>query len=113
MSQYTPPPAPSFNPAQPGVAPHRGTLILVLGILGLVICFICGFVAWSMGGTDLRRMDAGTMDPSGRGITQAGKILGMVGGILGCIGMLAGLAWFIFAVFVIGAAAAAGSGGHP
>lgn len=25
--------------------PHRGTLILVLGILGLVVCVICGIIA--------------------------------------------------------------------
>ena len=59
--------------------PHRGTLVLVLGILGLVLCGIfTGIPAWIMGSGDLKEIDAGTMDPSGRGITQAGKILGMV-----------------------------------
>jgi len=58
--------------------PHRGVMILVLGILGIVCCFICGIVAWVMGNNDLRDMDAGIMDPSGRGLTQAGKICGIV-----------------------------------
>ena len=63
--------------------PHRGTLILVLGILGLVCCGIFTAIpAWIMGSADLKEMDAGTMDPEGRGITNAGKICGMIGCIL-------------------------------
>jgi len=58
--------------------PHRGTLILVLGILGIVCCLICGIIAWVMGNGDLKEMDAGRMDSSGRGLTQAGKICGMI-----------------------------------
>ena len=59
------------------VAPHRGTLVLVLGLLGLVpLClFICGIVAWVLGSRDLREMDAGRMDPGGRGMTQAARIV--------------------------------------
>ena len=76
--------------------PHRGTLILVLGILSLVVCQPIGIAAWIMGGNDLKEMDAGTMDPSGRGSTQAGKICGMIGCILMIIfiviwGLLLGL----------------------
>lgn len=73
---YTSPSGPD-QPVQP-VQPHRGTAVLVLGILGLVLCFILGIVAWVMGNTDLAEMDAGRMDPSGRSITQAGKICGMI-----------------------------------
>jgi hypothetical protein len=68
--------------------PHRGVLVLVLGILGIVCCFILGIVAWVMGNNDLREMDAGTMDPSGLGLTKAGKICGMVGVILAIIGIV-------------------------
>ena len=67
------------------LTPHRGTAVLVLGILGLVVCFICGIIAWVMGKSDLEAMDAGTMDPSGRGTTQAGKICGMISVILWCV----------------------------
>ena len=70
------------------MAPHRGTLILVLGILGICCCFICGIIAWVMGKNDLREMDAGKMDPTGRGLTNAGKICGMVGVILALIGIV-------------------------
>jgi len=68
--------------------PHRGTLILVLGILGLVICGPLGIVAWVMGSGDLKEIDAGTMDPAGRGTTQAGKICGIIATILMIIGVI-------------------------
>ena len=81
--------------------PHRGTLILVLGILSLVICGPLGIAAWIMGSGDLKEMDASTMDPSGRGNTQAGKICGIIGTILMIIGVI------IFGIlFTIGFAAA-------
>ncbi len=63
---------------QPGLVPHRGGVILALGILGLVTCGILGIIAWIMGNDDLRKMDTGIMDPGGRDLTQAGKICGMV-----------------------------------
>jgi len=47
--------------------PHRGTLILVLGIVSIFVCgIILGPIAWVMGNNDLREMSAGTMDPSGK-----------------------------------------------
>jgi len=62
----------------------------VLGILGLVLCAICGIIAWVMGNNDLREMDAGRMDPTGRGLTVAGKICGMVSVILALVGLAIG-----------------------
>lgn len=59
--------------------PHRGSTILVLGILGLVLCTLIAPFAWSMGNVDLRNMEAGVMDPAGRQFTEVGRILGMVG----------------------------------
>ncbi len=78
------PPAATAEAQAPlqSVAPHRGVLILVLGILGIVCCFICGIIAWVMGNNDMREIDAGRMDPTGRGLTQVGKICGIVGVIL-------------------------------
>jgi hypothetical protein len=69
--------------------PHRGTLILVLGILSFVFCGIFTAIpAWIMGKNDLKEMDAGLMDPSGRSITNAGRILGMVAVILTILGIV-------------------------
>ena len=62
--------------------PHRGTTVLILGILSLVICAPLGIFAWVMGNTDLKAMRAGVMDPSGQSITQVGKVLGIIGSIL-------------------------------
>lgn len=65
------------------VTPHRGALILVLGIIGLVTsCPILSIMAWVMGTSDLNEMRAGRMDASGMGMTQAGQILGMIYSIL-------------------------------
>jgi len=75
--------------------PHRGVLILVLGILSFVFCGIFTAIpAWVMGNGDLKQMDAGAMDPSGRGMTQAGRILGMIICILSILGAVAFVALF-------------------
>ena len=76
--------------------PHRGTLILVFGILSLVVCGPLGIAAWVMGSGDLKQMDAGTMDPGGRGTTQAGKICGIIGTILLIISLIMVVVFFMF-----------------
>jgi hypothetical protein len=69
--------------------PRRGVLILVLGILSFVLCGVFTAIpAWIMGGRDLKEMDAGTMDPAGHGLTNAGRILGMIGTILFILGVV-------------------------
>ncbi len=65
--------------------PHNATTVLVLGILGLVICTICGIIAWVMGRRDIAEMDAGIMDPAGRDTTRAGMICGMISCILAIV----------------------------
>ena len=59
--------------------PHRGVLILVFGILSFVVCPFFGVAAWVMSNTDLREIAAGRMDPTGRDLTQAGRVCGIVG----------------------------------
>jgi hypothetical protein len=84
------------------LAPHRGVMILVFGILGLVVCIIFGILAWIFGNADLAEMNAGRMDPSGRGLTSAGRILGMIACILAIVGVAI---WIL--VLVAGGLAAA------
>jgi ribosomal protein S27E len=84
------------------LAPHRGGMILAFGILSWMVCIIFGPIAWVMGNTDLAEMDAGRMDPEGRSLTQAGKILGMVH----CIVLMVALA-IVFLFLLVGLAAAA------
>lgn len=81
------------GPIPQQLRPHRGTVILVLGILGLVCCFICGIVAWVMANGDLREMQAGRMDPSGQGLTQAGKICGIISVVLWIIWLVFWVLW--------------------
>ena len=63
----------------PLLKPHRGAAVLALGITGIIPCFICGIIAWVLARRDLAEMEAGHMDPAGRGLTMAGKICGIVG----------------------------------
>lgn len=66
-----------------GYAPHRGTLILVLGVLSLIGGSIfTGIPAWIMGNNDMKEIRAGRMDPEGEANTNLGRILGMVGTLL-------------------------------
>jgi hypothetical protein len=54
-------------------------LVLALGIVGLLCCGPVSIVAFLFGKKDLEEMNAGTMDPSGRSLTNIGRILGIVG----------------------------------
>lgn len=74
--------------------PHRGGLILGLGIASMLICvplgLPLGLCAYVMGTNDLNAMRLGTMDPAGQGHTQAGQICGIIGAVvmvLGCCGV--------------------------
>ncbi|MCX8091682.1 MAG: hypothetical protein N3I86_12260 [Verrucomicrobiae bacterium] len=59
-----------------------------------------------MGQNDLKEMDAGQMDPSGRSLTNAGRICGIIATILFAIGVLVALA--LIALGFLGAVARAG-----
>lgn len=71
--------------------PHRGTLILVLGILSLILCAPLGIVAWVMGSADLKQIANGTMDPEGKQLTTIGRILGIIGTVVLILGIIFGL----------------------
>jgi predicted Zn finger-like uncharacterized protein len=81
--------------------PHRGGLILGLGIGSLMLLAFCGPVgmalgitAWVLGQGDLRKIAAKQMDPVGYGSTQAGWVCGIIGTALntlwtlGCVGLI-------------------------
>jgi hypothetical protein len=85
--------------------PHRGVLILVLGILSVAgACLPLGPFAWIMGKGDLEKIDSGQMDPEGRGMTLAGMVCGMVGTGIMILGLLSLVAALVFVV--VGTAAA-------
>jgi hypothetical protein len=79
--------------------PHRGAIILTLALLGWFFpCPIFCVAAWLMGSADLREIDSGRMDPSGRGLTQAGQIIGIVLSVLWGLG-----AFGMFCILGLGA----------
>ncbi len=94
--------------ASSGARPHRGVLILVLGILGIVLCMPLGIAAWVMGSGDLAAMGRGEIDPTGRSMTQAGKVCGIISVVLAALGILIFLGMIILGV-AAGAAGAAGN----
>jgi len=79
--------------------PHRGATILAFGILGFLVCQLFGVAAWVMADNDLREMDRGYMDPSGRDLTRTGRILGMVSSALLAVSLIVLLLFILFAGF--------------
>lgn len=77
----------------------QGVLILAMGILGFIVCPICSLVAWVMGANALRDIRNGQMDPSGKGIAQAGYYLGIINCLFTLIWMVTALSLLV----VIGA----------
>ena len=100
--------------------PHRGGLVLTIGITSIVlgvvgIPFFCcwglgaipaalgvalGIPAWVMGHRDLAMMREGVRDPAGRGSTQGGWICGIIGTCLSAAVVLVCVAMLIFMVIV-------------
>jgi hypothetical protein len=96
------------------LAPHRGSLILGLGVgsvVGSALAIPCcalpaitiplGAVSWIMGASDLRKIDAGDMDPDGRGNTKAGYICGIIGLVLGIVVLLGWGVYFAWVFWLV------------
>jgi hypothetical protein len=85
--------------------PHRGTMILVFGILSFVLPYVVGMAfglaAWIMGHIDLRRMKAGEMDPEGTSLTKAGWICGIIGTLFQGMLTLVMVGWIGFMIFAM------------
>lgn len=91
--------------APSALKPHRGTMLIIFGVLGLICCIIFGILAWVMGQGDLKEMEAGRMDPSGEGMTKAAKILGIISVVLNVLGILI---WGLMMAGMFSLAAASG-----
>lgn len=104
--------------------PHRGVLVLVLGIISLVctVPFCCyglfslagiplGITAWALGHRDIGRIKRNEMDEEGLGTTQAGWVCGIVGTILNTLVLLS---WGAFiAVMIVSASNSAATAPKP
>ncbi|MEO6627924.1 MAG: DUF4190 domain-containing protein [Aquihabitans sp.] len=76
----------------------------MLGLLGLIFCQILGPVAWVMGNTALREIDANPAAYSNRSNVAVGRMLGIIASAL----ILLALVAFIL-LLVVGAFAASNS----
>jgi putative exporter of polyketide antibiotics len=90
VSYSEPPPPPQYGAPQPpmGGAPQstnkKAIWALVLGILGLICCgFFAGIPAIILGNMAKKEIDAG--NGTGRGMAQAGFILGIIAVALGIL----------------------------
>ena len=98
-NQPPPPPGGAYGAPQPaygggGQSEHpQGTMILVMGILGLVCCGILAIVAWVMGNKAQKEIDAGQYAPTSG--VKIGRILGMIGTILSILGLVFYLLFFV------------------
>lgn len=101
------PPVPAYPAygAGYGLEHPQGTIVLILGILGIVVCGLCAPFAWVMGRKALREIDASGQTYTNRGQAQAGMICGIVGTILWALAIV-GYAVMIIGIF--GMAAASG-----
>jgi len=89
------------NETQTRSKPHRSAFVFTFGILsfiGNVFGIIFGPIAWISGRRDLKEMDAGIMDNSGRALTQTGHVLGMIMTIFWVLVLTVGLC-FVGMVF--------------
>jgi hypothetical protein len=72
--------------------PHRGGVIMALGLIALVggmsFCLpaLIGPIAWILGSWDLRSIRDGHMDPAGESITRAGQVCGIIATVLLILG---------------------------
>jgi hypothetical protein len=107
----TPPPAyqpPSYQPpagytgAVVGAVPQnqKSVIALILGILSVICCPICGPIAFFIGRQAMAEVDASGGAQSGRGLAQAGFILGIIGSVFLVLAVL----YWIFVILIFGAA---------
>ena len=74
-----------------------GMAALLCGVMPLLGIGL-GIAAILMGRGDLQQIDAGTMDPDGRGQTKGGIICGIIGIVCGFLIIGCGVAFFIFLI---------------
>lgn len=96
----TPPPGQYY---QPVMYPEQSqsTVVLVLGILGLVFCQVLAPIAWYMGNTELAAIDEGRRDPTNREHANIGRILGIIGTLLIVLALAFFVIWILFAGAII------------
>lgn len=99
---------PQIPPPPESKASSRSTTALILGILGLLCCPICGPFAWYMGHQETKAIKGRLSSPAGQGLATAGMVLG----ILGTIYLAFVLLWIVFFGGIAVLAAMSGAAGN-
>jgi len=91
INPYASPSAAGYAPPVPRLyrEPSRGGTILAMSIIGPLFCIFVSVAAVVMGFTDLSEMKRGVRDPSGRGLTIAGVVIGCI--YLGLVVLFVGI----------------------
>ena len=107
MSYDAPPPPPPGGwgygapPPPYGMPPQdhpKAQTAMILGILGLVCCSVLAIPAYIIGNNAVREIDASGGQIGGRGMANAGKIMGIIGMVLLALSVL-----YVIVVFGIAA----------
>ena len=85
-----------------GQGKSNATLILVLGIVGLLCCSLLGPVVWYMGKQEMQGIAEGRIPAASEGTAKAGMILGIIGTAF----LVFGILWIFFfgGIAILGAA---------
>ncbi len=114
MSEYNAPGQPPYGQPPYGQQPHgaahvpdhpQATLVLILGILGIVACGLIAPFAWVMGNRVVKEIDASQGQMNGRSTAQVGRICGIVGSALLILVSLFFV--LIFGIMILGVASSA------
>ncbi len=90
------------KPMRTGEYPSsRAILALIFGILGLMSMGLFAIPAWILGKAERQAIESGASPDSGRGMAEAGYILGIIGVVLLSIAILFVLGWVAFIVYMV------------
>jgi hypothetical protein len=83
------------RPRRRDTVPHRGGVVLAMGIVSLVALLVIpaigipfGIIGWIMGQVDLRQMKNDQMDRDGEGMTRAGWVCSILGTVINSLYLL-------------------------
>ncbi len=107
-TSFAPPPPPTMGSGNyqqsTGSASNKAIWALVLGITSLVcsLGLFTGIPAWIIGSKEIKDIEAGRSDQSGKVMAQIGMWLGIISTILSGLGLIALILYFIFILGILG-----------
>jgi len=110
VAGWEPLPGQSGYPPVAGAQDHpKATTAMVLGILGLVLCSFVAPFAWVTGKRTMDEIDASQGRLGGRGMAQAGYVMGIIGTVLMGLALLMVVGLVLLAIVSAGTMSFSGS----